>query len=233
MRNTWTIAIEFARQQKVMLVIFAFWIVGFDAAFAVTHRGPDISDFGALFTQQCVYGVVFAVFLASAVLRNERNSRRILAVMSKGITRSEYLAGHILGITLLAIIYFLAAGILFHIIGRSFGFPADVTQIVLAGILAALLATTVTLVFASWLHPLFAAALTIFLLSAPMLVVGNSEVLVISPVAYFIRETFSFERAQGWTGHGSYWLIAALETAVAWLIASLIFKRQDVAVPTE
>jgi len=37
-------ALEFARQQRVMLIIFAFWIVGFDLLVAFFHRGGDHSD---------------------------------------------------------------------------------------------------------------------------------------------------------------------------------------------
>jgi hypothetical protein len=233
--NIWTIAVASLRQQKVMLIVFAVWIVGFDAIFAFTfRRSDDISDFNALFAQQqCVYGVILAVFVASSVLRNERNSRRILAILSKGVTRAEYLAGHTVGIGLLVVLYFASAGSLFWIIRRFFAAPAAVVSLVLAGIIAALLATTVTLIFATWLHPLLAAALAIVLLGAPTVLLSHSNALVVAPVAYFIRSSVSFDPALGWTGPWSYWPIALVEIAASWLIASLIFARQDVAVPTE
>lgn len=233
MKAIWTIASEFARQQRVILIIFAFWIVGFDFLIVLFHRGNDVSDIAAIFTQQCIYGIAFTVFMSSAVLHNERNSRRVLAMLSKGITRAEYLAAHILGITLLATLYFVSAGFLFWLINRSFEVDVYVAETMLAGIFAALLATTIALAFASWLHPLLAAVLTMFVLSVPMLFYGRSEALVASPVAYFLRASFSFDHSQGWTGPWSYWLIALLETAAAWLAAALIFERQDVAVPTE
>lgn len=233
MRPVLTLALEFARQQRVMLIIFAFWIFGFDFLVAFFHRGNDHSDVVAIFTQQCIYGIAFTVFLSSAVLHNERNSRRVLAILSKGITRAQYLAAHILGVTALAALYFISAGVLFWLISRSFGISVEVVAIISAGLLAALLATTVALAFATWMHPLFAAVLTMTVLAAPMLVFGHSESLVISPVAYFLRASFSFEQTPAWTGPWSYWWIALLETAVAWLAAALIFERQDVAVPTE
>ena len=233
MRAIWTIGIEFARQQRVMLVIFAFWILGFDLIVAAFHRGTDYSDIAAIFTQQCIYGIAFTVFLSSSVLHNERNSRRVLAMLSKGITRADYLAAHILGITLLGTLYFVAAGGLFWAIHQSYGIDVYVAQTVLAGIAAALLATTVALAFASWMHPLLAAVLTMVVLAAPMPFLPHSEAMVISPVAYFLRASFFFDHSQGWTGPWSYWLIAVLETAAAWLAAAFIFERQDVAVPTE
>ena len=233
MRNIWILGLEYARQQKVMLIVFAFWIVGFDVLITLTTERDRCSSLAALFTQQCVYGMVFTIFMAAAVIHNERNSRRILAVMSKGVSRAEYLAAHILGIGLLAVIYFAAATLLFTVISRSIGYDARAMGLMLAGLLAALVATTVTLAFAAWLHPLLAAALTMFLLSAPMLVLGRSDALVLSPVAYFVRESFTFDSAAGWTGHWAYWPIGMLEVAGCWLIATLIFERQDVAVPTE
>jgi hypothetical protein len=233
MKAIWTIGIEFARQQRVILIIFASWIIGFDFLIAFFHRGDDFSDIAAIFTQQCIYGIAFTVFLSSSVLHTERNSRRVLAMLSKGITRAEYLAAHILGIMLLATLYFVSAGLLFWLIHHSFGISVYVAETMTAGIFAALLATTVSLVFGTWLHPLIAAVLTIFMLTVPMLFLGHSEALVVSPVAYFLRASFSFDHSQGWTGPWSYWSIALLETAAAWLAAALIFEQQDVAVPTE
>jgi hypothetical protein len=233
MKAVWTIAIEFARQQRVMLIIFAFWILGFDFLVAFFHRGNDSSDLAAIFTQQCIYGIAFTVFLSSSVLHTERNSRRVLAMLSKGITRAQYLGAHILGITLLAMLYFISAGVLFWLINRSFGVSVNVAETIAAGLTAALLATAVSFAFATWAHPLIAAVLTMFVLTAPMLFIGHSDALVVSPVAYFLRASIGFDHSQGWTGPWSYWLVAALETAAAWLAAALIFERQDVAVPTE
>lgn len=234
MKAVWTIAFEFARQQRVMWVIFAFWIGGFDLLIALTHKTDEASALPAIFTQQCVYGIVFAVFMAAAVVRNERNSRRVLAMLSKGISRAQYLAGHVCGIGILAVLYYVAAGVLFTLLSYSFGAQVDVVGTVFAGIVAALLATTVSLVFGSWLHPLIAAALTMAALAAPILLFGpTSDALVAAPVAYFIRACFNFDHSAGWQGPWSYWLIALLETAAAWLVATLIFERQDVAVPTE
>jgi MFS family permease len=232
-RHAIVIGVEYARQQKVMLVIFAFWIVGFDFLLAILHKGNDFSDLAAMYVQQSLYGVVFTVFMASSLLRTERNSRRVLAILSKGITRKEYLAGHVIGLALLATFYYVASTGLYWLFALRFGFQTRVGGMLVAGLIVSTLAGAVALFIGTWAHPLIAAALTMAILAAPMAVFGNSDALVVSPVAYYVHELFSFEPSRGWKGPHAFWILGLLEAAAAWLCAAVIFERQDVAVPTE
>lgn len=231
-KHAFIIGLEYARQQKVMLVIFAFWIVGFDLLFVGLHKGNDFSDLAALYVQQALYGVVFNVFMASSLLRNERNSRRVLAILSKGITRREYLGGHVIGLALLATLYYLASTGMYGLFALHFGFEARLGSLLLAGLLVSTLAGAVGLLMGTWAHPLIAAALSMGLLLAPI-AFGHADALALSPAAYYMHALFSFEPARGWTSQSAFWILALTETAAAWLCAAVIFERQDVAVPTE
>jgi ABC-type transport system involved in multi-copper enzyme maturation permease subunit len=233
MRHAFIIGMEYARQQKVMLVIFACWIVGLDLLLVAIHHGNDFSDLTAMYLQQSIYGVVFTTFMAASVLRTERNSRRVLAILSKGITRAQYLGGHVIGLALLAALYYVLATSLYVLIGFHFGFEARVGVMLAAGLVVSTLAGAFALFMSTWSHPLIAAGLTMTVLMAPVIALAHSDALVISPVAYYMHQMFSFEPARGWSSPIAFWMVAVLETAAAWLCAAVIFKRQDVAVPTE
>ncbi len=64
-----------------------------------------------IFKQVAVYVVVFSIFFGGSAIYNERKSRRILAVLSKGIARQQYLSGLIIGITIACGIYCFDSGI--------------------------------------------------------------------------------------------------------------------------
>jgi ABC-type Na+ efflux pump permease subunit len=214
-------------------VIFAFWIIGFDLLLAILHKGSDFSDLGAMYVQQSLYGIIFMVFMASSLLRTERNSRRVLAILSKGITRNEYLAGHVIGLALLAIFYYVASTGLYWLFSLRFGFEVHVGTMLVAGFLVSILASAVALFVGTWAHPLIAAALTMAILAAPIAAFGHSDALLASPVAYYVHQLFAFEPSRGWNAPQMFWVLASIETAVAWLCAAVVFARQDVAVPTE
>src|SRR5690349_17810565 len=100
------LGLEYALHQRLILAIFATWIIGFDLALVVAGGAHEQNDFGAMYQQQSIWGIIFVVFLASSLLKQERDSRRVLGVLSKGISRFEYLGGQIAGIGLLAAIYY-------------------------------------------------------------------------------------------------------------------------------
>ena len=227
------LGVEYALHQRLILAIFATWIVGFDLALVVAGGAHEQNDFGAMYQQQSIWGIIFVVFLASSLLKQERDSRRVLGVLSKGISRFEYLGGQIAGIGLLAAIYYGLATLLYCLIAWRFDLTTYVAGYLLAGLLISALAAAVALFVSTWLHPLAASGITIALLTAPMLVLGNSELLVIAPAAYYLRAFFPFDPSSAWSSPWTFWLIAAVETCAAWLAAAFVFERQDVAVPTE
>ncbi len=61
--------------------------------------------------QQAIYICVFSAFLAADAIHNERKSRRILLVLSKAISRGEYLLAVILGTCAMAVAYALLFGL--------------------------------------------------------------------------------------------------------------------------
>jgi ABC-type transport system involved in multi-copper enzyme maturation permease subunit len=61
-----------------------------------------------VFRQEAVYGTFFSVAIAASLFQNERRTRRILAVLSKAVTRREYVAGAIAGVNLATALFYAA-----------------------------------------------------------------------------------------------------------------------------
>ena len=144
-------------------------ISGGAAAYSIKQSQDD-----ALFLlkQQAVYGVVFTAFLASSAIYNQRRSRRILAVLSKAVSRAEYLAGLEVGFLVAAAVYSAAVGVLGAWVFARAGFSAaHAIPIAFMLFAASALAGSVALLFSTFLSPLFAIALT-------AIVVGINGVLV-------------------------------------------------------
>src|SRR3982750_3736622 len=105
MRPIWLIAENFVREQRIVLIVFVGWIFGFALFFGLFAGPANAREYEGLFQQQAIYGVVYGLIVALQTIHGERKSRRILAVLSKGIYRGEYIAGLMLGNALLTSIY--------------------------------------------------------------------------------------------------------------------------------
>src|SRR4051812_30672040 len=122
MRPVLLIALNFLRESRWAILLLLLWagISGAAAAYSIKESQDDALFF---LKQQAVYGVVFTAFLASSAIYNQRRSRRILAVLSKGLSRTEYLAGLEVGFLASAAVYSTAvAGVGAWVFARA-GFP--------------------------------------------------------------------------------------------------------------
>jgi ABC-2 family transporter len=227
---------NFVREQRWPIVVLLAWIV----LLAVTGRFGEAARFKDerlfLFQQVATYVLVFTVFFGISAIRNERRSRRILLVLSKGISRSQYMAGLLLGMLLASAIFcvalvFAGLGIL-----AQFGYtPAQVVFLLAALLIACLLTGSVTLFFSVFLHPLVAAGATFALLGVP---VGLARVL--GPAWRYVLPVYpllnSFYHLPVPDLHPPGWdllIVGVLESIVVWRIASWMFSSGDVTVAVE
>src|SRR5512147_2763313 len=110
MRPALLIAGNFLRENRWPVILLFLWGVGSGIAGALTV-GSSLDDALFLLKQQAVYSVFFTVFLSASALYNQRRSRRILAVLSKGIERYEYLDGIVVGFSAVSFFYSVALGV--------------------------------------------------------------------------------------------------------------------------
>jgi len=237
MSPMWLIAGNLLREQRWLLLVLVLWIVG--STLIATAGSPVSSTDDVLFflKQQAMYGVAFTAFLAASAVQNERKSRRILAVLSKGIERRTYLGGLLVGVFGAAILYCAAMAI-----AGAFVFPqARIPQpgswivIVMLAVTCAF-TSTLALLFSTVMAPfiaVIATAITLGMLGAAVWAWPSWSVLF--PVFGMLESIVEFGpgRPLSWYQAGPLLLSAVMETVVLWLLASKIFEYRDVAVPVE
>jgi ABC-type transport system involved in multi-copper enzyme maturation permease subunit len=188
-----------------------------------------------LFQQVAVYILVFSLFFGASAIRNELRTRRILAVLSKGISRRQYIAGLLLGIVLAIAIYCVALGMAGAWVLPQVGVPAMRFGLLLLGLaVASLLTACLALFFSIFLHPLLATGATLVIVGAPLLVevVWNSPWAALVPV-YAILQGF-LNLSQGATAFQGWLILLALgESALVWLVSAWLFSWKDVALAVE
>src|SRR6185369_3593961 len=155
--------------------------------------------------------------LSASALNNERRTRRILAVLSKGLGRAEYLAGLLTGAMLAAGVYCLtifAVGVL------ATHRVAMLVPFALMLMVLFLLAATVALAFSTVFHPLLASAAAGLLLGAEGLLahmLGGiwTELL---PSYLLADRAVNFGEA-GWYAPGLACIAAIVQGGIFWMIA--------------
>jgi hypothetical protein len=231
MRAALLIAGNFLRENRWPVVLLILWGIGSGIGAALSV-GASLDDAAFFLKQQAVYSVFFTVFLAASALYNQRRSRRILAVLSKGIERHEYLAGIVFGFAAVSLLYSFALGVTgawtFSVAGAS---PSGILPLVAMLLIASILAGTVALFFSTFMNPLF----TLLCTSAALGLSGlfGRHIPSLLPAYTLIESVMSF------TFHGNAthpWMAALwaiVEALALWGAAAAIFARKDIAVSLE
>jgi hypothetical protein len=234
MRPILLIALNFLRESRWAILLLLLWAIvsGVAAAYSIKETQDD-----ALFLlkQQAVYGVVFTAFLASSAIYNQRRSRRILAVLAKAISRSQYLAGLELGFLAGAAVYCLAVVVVGASVFARAGFPA--TRVVPIAILlfaASALTGSVALLFSTFLSPLLSIALTAIVvgINGVLAQMSSGSVAQVMPTYVLMQSILGFS-FDGWAPAWAAASWALVESVIVWALASTIFSYRDLAVAIE
>lgn len=230
----WLIALNFVRQQRIVTYVFLAWVVGFGLLFGLWGSG-DAGDVLALFHQQAAYGVIYTLFLAAASVHGERQSRRIIAVLSKGIHRYEYIAGLMLGSVLMTVLYMVCLGLVNTWLAMRFGLGLELWTTVAAATLAAILVSAIATMFSTFAHPLLATIGTIVVAGLPagMQAWKGHPVGILSPAAYVLQEIFRSDFDRGWSGGWAFAPVAVVQAVLFWGLGAAIFARRDVTAAIE
>ncbi len=236
MRSLWLIGGNLIREQRWLALLLVLYVVVMSGVLSWDAGKVAAGDVAFLVKQQAVYAVLFSALLALSTIHNERKTRRILAVLSKSVTRGQYLAGLLLGIMVLIGSYcalvFLAGAFLV----RRIDIPvAQIGLMMVVALAAALLAATIALFFASMLHPILATAATGLAVAMPMAlqpVLGRGAELVLPVYSLSMvigRSTFDLS----WNVVGPLLAAGVAEAAVMWMLAVVVFSLKDIAVAVE
>ncbi len=237
MKAMFLIAINYAREQRWPIFVLMLWILLLAFLGLIANIPRDRDELLYIFKQVALYIVVFSIFFGGTAIHNERKTRRILAVLSKAVSREQYLSGLVLGVTLACAVYCLSLGITGSWTLGQAGFPiSQVWFLMLCVISACMLAGTVALMFSTFLNPFFGASATaIVLLGLPavaghVLTPGWDAILPVYSLCMIVmRSSFDNPGAMSWFPIG----LAVGETVVIWVLAARIFAYVDIAVALE
>ncbi len=234
MRAVLLIAANCVRQQRLVAILMTVYALAATLFFGLI-RDATLEDMNFIIRQQFLYAIFFSGFLAITAFHNELKSRRLLAVLSKAVTRAQYLAGVLVGVQAIVWLYCFViwAGGLWMLRGESFATQLSVMMLV--ELLASLLIAAVGLFFATFLPPIAATAATAVLVALPAVLARAAGPLWLDSLpVYSLGTTISLNTVLA-SLYPSWQtvLIAVLEAVGFWLLAALVFSTRDVAVAVE
>jgi ABC-type transport system involved in multi-copper enzyme maturation permease subunit len=236
MRQIGLIAINFVREQRWPILVLMLWVVLLAILGLLLDLRQSREDVLFIFKQLGVYGVAFAVFFGASAIHNERKTRRILAVISKGVSRAQYISGLLIGIGMAVGIFAVSMGVTGTWVLRAGGAHASqIWTLIACLMLTCVLSSAVAVLFSTFLNPLFATLATAITLGVPAVAALHFESRWARAIpAYSLLDLllqFSFRRNMSvpWNLMG----LALFEAVLLWLSASWVFSRRDVAVAVD
>ena len=230
LKPVFLIGVNLVLEQRWPLLVLMAYVILLTGV-AVFSSGTTASDVVELTRMLAAYGVLVGAMMASAIVHHDRRTRRILSVLSKGVTRAQYLAGAVTGIMMGLVVYsaLVAAGMSWAAARAGLDWFA-VWRFMAFVVSAYLLAVVTPLFFATFLHPM--VAMGVALLGLAGLAVAPAAVRVIAPVDAAVRTMAQFS----FSGGDLPWSVAAamvLNSLVLWAAATVVFSRRDIAVAVE
>jgi hypothetical protein len=208
-----------------LLLVLCPW--GMAAVLLVGGLHPAPEDIAAIFQQQSIYGLALVAFFGGALLGNEQRSRRIVLVLSRAVSRRQYLAALWLTAFLPLLLYALDLALT----GLMVGAPGDVLwQTVDAMLLLSLMMASLALLASLVLPGVIAGVLGLAVLSLPLLLPPGwqiaqtrlLQILLSGPATEHVRLVF---RAGG--------LEALAVSAAVFEAAVRIFAQRDLRLKSE
>src|SRR5919204_3654290 len=225
MKPSLLIAGNFLREQRWFVLALLLYVAMLSGIY-ILMPPTDIRDLVVLEKQLAAFAVLFSLSLVTGALQQERRTRRIIAVVSKGITRREYIAGFLLGSIAISAIYTL--GMLLSAMGlhRRLEFSLQaIFALVLLTLSACVLTNTIALFFATFLNPLFAMLATGLLVALPFILtrtLGSGALNTVATAA-LVESMKSFSFAGSWSPPWTAMWLALLESVLFWMAAAWVF----------
>jgi ABC-type transport system involved in multi-copper enzyme maturation permease subunit len=231
MRPVFLIATNFMRTQWVLLTLMLLYVVAITGVFGWHSQRSEVLFF---LRQQAYYALFLGSMVGIPAIHNERKTRRILAVLSKGIHRWQYVAGMLLGAGMIAGAYCLAVGLATAWLCAQIGASTDgLPGLMLALFLCCMAAAAVGLFWSVMMHPVLALTATGLTLVLPLLLPARhlpGEAL--SPVFALARGVLRFDFGVD----AAFWKIgvtAVIQTAIFFAGAAALFAHKDVTIAPE
>lgn len=234
MRVILLLAGNYVRMQWVTLLIMTLYLLGISGVFSVHQQKQEVLFF---LRSQPLYVLFVALMLAVPAIQTDRKSRRLLAVLSKGIHRWQYLAGILCGCGFMTALFSFLIWATAYALCRRGGNPSQGLGLLAAALcVSGIAAASAGLLYSTFLHPLLAtaaAAATLLVPAAFTAATMNEGVAdFFFPVARMVHALvhYHFGLVEGlWT----IIITAGIYALIFLAIASAIFERRDVTISPE
>jgi hypothetical protein len=216
------LATSFIRQNRWLLLAFVLWPFLLGGFVWSPHHQAAASEVIEIIQQEVFYGVIVATFLISSAIYNEKRSRRIIGVLSKAVSRAQYLLGLVLGCGCFASVYFIAVcASMLWLAGVSDSNVSISLALLLHGLIASLWMASLALLFSTFLYPFIAAAFAGAIGFAPF---ALSRVnLALTPMPVLLENIGTGAAMANWEGCG----IALCEAMLFLAVATYVFSLRD------
>jgi hypothetical protein len=224
-------SLRIARQllwaNRWLWLLLVLWPWGMAAILLVGGLHPAPEDVEAALQQQSIYGLALVAFAGGALLGNEQRSRRIVLVLSRAVSRRQYLGALWLTAFLPLLLYVLDLALT----GPVLGAPALVVWQTLGALLLLSLTASSLAVLASLVLPgVIAGVLSLAVLSLPLLLplgwqIAQTrllQILLSGPVTEHTRLVF-----------GAGLLEALVLSGAIFEAAVRIFEQRDLRLKSE
>lgn len=229
--NVLRIARNHLEDQRWAGVALTLYALGMTVLLGLAGGNPSREDLLFFVHQQGSFAVLLSLLLAGAALNSDLRSRRILGTLAAPVRRSEYLGGIAVACWSMALIYLFVIVSAAAVLTRMSPVMREVFPMLQPAAVLALLSVTTALMFATFMHPLFATAVAGIVLSAPGPIAAalHLNTTWISPSYKLGRAIVGISTPD----RPIMCLSGLVHTLATFAIAVAIFARRDIAAPTD
>jgi len=232
MQPIFLIAWNFVRMQWLVIAVMSAYLLGITGLFSFHEKRAETAFYLQLHS---FYVLFLAITLAVSAIQTEKKSRRIVAVLSKGIHRGQYLAGLLCGCAGVVAIFWLliASGMLLLV--STAGHPTrGLFLMLLALFCCCVAASAVSLFYSIFLHPLVASAAAAITLLLPYVALPAGLQLPGDAFPVFAAVDLLQNFQLNAMGQAATIGLAAVVWSLVFLGAgALVFSRRDVTISPE
>lgn len=218
--KAWQIARRILRQNRWLFLFLLLWPWGMIALLLIPAGSTSHGDVLSILREECFYGLALVAFTGSAQLGIEQRSRRIAAVLSRAVSRREYLFSLVMAawipLALYATSFFLSCLVL---LPRYPVLLPTASSMAAALALLGLWTASLSVFFGAWLPTWLASIATLGLLSLSYLV-GRQATAGLGHLWDALMGNLAGVNA------GDI-VIVILAAAVFFWAANVIFERRD------
>lgn len=226
--KAWAIAQRLIAQNRWLYLFLVLWPLLMALVLLLPSNPPLPEDVISILHQESLYGLALVIFSGSIQLGNEERSRRVVSVLSRAVTRRQYLLSLCMAAWLPLIFY--AASLLLSAVILSANWIRFAWTL-MAMLLIGLWAATVAVFFAAWLPSILASMASLLLLSTMAFVAADLPYLGFSQLLRAVTRDGGDPPPDlaGMTGRAllSGGITAVILAGVFFAAAVFIFERRD------